>query len=109
MQSHLSGKDIAALADGTYHVVGVERSLLVAPCDVDNLMNGLIESGAYQLGHAGIDDSNVVAYCLLDIEAAGNESATLCTEGSSQLEVQLLAGTQVEIVLERAEICLEIG
>ena len=53
----LLGKDIGRLADGTHHVVGfngfIARQVL-------NLVVGLIESGADEIGKTGIDDGKLL-------------------------------------------------
>ena len=77
-------EDIARLADGADNVVGGHGLLTT---DVLNLMIGLIECGADEVGHACIDDGKLFSGALLDVEQAADERATLGNDSSSQFKV----------------------
>ena len=64
VQVDLLGKDVGRLADGAYYVVGFLR-LLAA--DVLDLVVGLIEGWADEVGKAGIDDGELLDGTFLNI------------------------------------------
>ena len=72
-------------------------------------MVSVIEGGANQIGHAGIDDSETFGLSLLDIQHSGDETAALGDNGASQLEVEFLVGAQMQMIAEHLEIAFEIG
>ena len=63
------GKHIAALADGTHHIIGL--GLFLAD-QIFNAMFGIVERRSYQVSHSGIHDCELLVLGLLDIKAFSN-------------------------------------
>ena len=105
-QGAVLGKDVAALTDGAHHVIDLAAFL---GREVLNLVAGSVEGGADEVGHTGVDDDKLLDGALLDVEHSADERATLAHDGSAQLEVELLTGTQLQIALEGGEVGFQIG
>ena len=72
-------------------------------------MVGLIEGGAYEVGHAGIDDGKLLGGPLLHVEGAGDERAHLAHDGAAQFEVQPLPLAELQVARVGVEVGLEVG
>ena len=68
-------------------------------------MQRSVKSWAKQLGHACINDDKLSFLRLLDIKAACDERTALADDCSAELEVKMLAGTQLQVL----GVCLEVG
>lgn len=97
------GKDVAALADGAYHIVGSRR--LFAALFGGEVLNGVmraVHGRADEFGEAGIDDDELLGMALLDVDGSGNEGATLRHDGASGLKVHLLALAYLQVLGDAA-------
>ena len=99
------GKDIARLADRTYHVVSF---LWLIAGDVLYLVICLIECRTDEVCHTSINDGKLLDCALLHIENLGDEASHLTYYGTTQLEVQLLSLTQFQELGIGVEVSLEV-
>ena len=111
-------EDIGGLADGPHHVVGVAEVFLLEDRlgtvthlarEVHNLVIGSVKGRTDEFRETGIDDDELLLRAFLDIEDFREERPHLSHDGTPQLEVKLLAFTQLEILLEDVEIGCKVG
>ena len=99
-------EDVGRLAHGADDIIRLHGGI---GGDVFYLVIGLVEGGAYEVGHACVEDGELLLGALLDVEDAGDEGAALAHDGASQLEVQRLVGPQLEVVGVGLEVGPEVG
>ena len=68
-----------------------------------------VEGRTDQIVHAGIDDSEQFILAMLDVEHPRDEVTALCNDRTSEFAMEMLVGTQVEVLPPNGEIVLEIG
>ena len=100
-------EDVAGFADGSYDVVGL--LFVIGMADVLHAVEGAVKGRADEIGHAGIDDGEMLVLAPLDVEHPCDEIAALRHDGTSEFEMQVLVGSQADMLAPRREIRLEIG
>ena len=100
-------EDVAGFADGSYDVIGLFR--IIGMADVLHAVESAVKGRADEIGHAGIDDREMLVLALLDIEHPCDEIAALRHDSASEFEMQVLVGSQADMLAPRREIRLEIG
>ena len=97
---------VARLADGAHHVVGL---LGLVARDVLDAVESVVERGTDEVGHSCIDDSELLGGSLLHVEHTGDERTALRHDGASELEVQLLTATKLQLAGIGGEVVVEVG
>ena len=82
---------IGGLANGPHDIVAKRRG---GRSEVFDGMNGLIEGGAEQVVHPGIDNDETFGGVFFDIKDAGNERTALTDKRTAKFEVELLTGIE---------------
>ena len=95
------GEEVGGFAYRADHVVG---QCLIPGGEVVDLVMGLVERRADQLGHAGIEDGEAGLAPLLDVEHPADQAAALPHQRPPQLEVHLLPGGELQIFGKCVEI-----
>lgn len=106
-QGLFKAEGVSGLADGAYDVVTVGFG--GGGGEVLDEVVGAVEGGSDEVGEAGVEDDEFFVDALLDINYAGNERAALPYYRSAELEVYFLAGTDAEMIMEHAEVVVEVG
>ena len=99
---------VGGLADGTYDIVN-DAVCTVGCSEVVDLMESTIECRADELCHASIYDDELFLGAVLNIKYAREKCSHLSDNSSAELEVKLLALTQLQVVGEGGEVGVEIG
>ena len=118
-QTNVVVEDVAGLADGSYHIVGLQlfgckegeflaELELVAGADALDLVVCSVEGRTDEFGHAGIDDGELAVGALFDVEHTGDEAAALCHDGASQFEMDALSWSLTQVGVEGGEVVAEV-
>ena len=99
-------EDIGGLADGADYVVNLLGQFAG---EIAGFVVGIVEGWTDEVGHACIDDGKLLGGSLLDVIYTGDEGSALTYDGTAQLEVDGLSGTQAKVPGIGVEVCLEVG
>ena len=72
-------------------------------------MMGLVKGRTDQIGHTGVDDREPFPHAILHVDNTRYQRPALGHDRTPELEMELLAIAQLEIVVKNIEVCIEVS